>query len=75
MDVSRYTTIQKWSRDLAGVFTIPDLKVALEEDAELTLYRKLTNASLPSTIDSGMNNDRERTGTTGKRTGSHYPEI
>jgi len=42
MDVNSYTTIQKWSRDLAGVFTIADLKVALEEDAEVTLYRKLS---------------------------------
>ena len=42
MDVNSYTTIQKWSRDLAGVFTIPDLKVALAENAEVTLYRKLS---------------------------------
>jgi hypothetical protein len=42
MDINGYTAIQRWSSDLKGVFTISDLKVALEEDAEVTLFRKLS---------------------------------
>jgi len=37
----RYKTIQTWAEDLGGVFTIADLKVAFDENTEVTLYRRL----------------------------------
>ena len=39
MDVKRYNSVQRWSNDLDGVFTISDLKVALDTNSEATLYR------------------------------------
>jgi len=41
MDINSYKAIQQWAKDLEGVFTIADLKVALNENAEATFYRKL----------------------------------
>jgi predicted transcriptional regulator of viral defense system len=41
MDITRYRALQKWADELDGVFTIADLKVALNEKAESTLYRVL----------------------------------
>ena len=41
MNVIRYRAVQKWADELDGVFTIADLKVALNENAEATLYRVL----------------------------------
>jgi len=39
MDIEKYKSIQRWSSDLDGIFTISDLKVALDENSEATLYR------------------------------------
>ena len=41
MDVARYRTIERWAGELEGVFTIADLRVALDENSEATLYRVL----------------------------------
>jgi hypothetical protein len=43
MDIARYKAIDKWSNELNGVFTLSDLKVALDERAEPTLYRVLAD--------------------------------
>lgn len=42
MDIARYMAIEKWAGELEGVFTIADLKVALDENSEATLYRVLS---------------------------------
>lgn len=39
MDIDKYKAIAKWATELDGVFTIADLKVALDENADPTLYR------------------------------------
>jgi hypothetical protein len=39
MDIEKYKEIEKWATELDGVFTIADLKVVLNENAEPTLYR------------------------------------
>jgi len=39
MDVEKYRDIDKWASELDGVFTIANLKVVLNENAEPTLYR------------------------------------
>lgn len=41
MKVEVYKTIDRWKAELNGVFTVADLKVALNQDAEATLYRML----------------------------------
>ena len=41
MDVERYKAIQQWRGDMGGVFTTADLRVALDENSEATLYRVL----------------------------------
>jgi predicted transcriptional regulator of viral defense system len=41
MYVERYLSIEKWAQELDGVFTLADLKVALDVDSEATLYRTL----------------------------------
>ena len=41
MNTRRYNAVRKWSEELDGVFTISDLKVALDENSEATLYRVL----------------------------------
>lgn len=41
MDVPQYRSLEKWGRELDGVFTLPDLKAALDENSEPTLYRTL----------------------------------
>ncbi|MFT5241337.1 MAG: hypothetical protein ACI9OU_002512 [Candidatus Promineifilaceae bacterium] len=41
MDIAQYKAVEKWADELNGVFTIADLKVALDESAEATLYRVL----------------------------------
>jgi Transcriptional regulator, AbiEi antitoxin len=39
MDIKKYRDIEKWAKELDGVFTTADLKVALDENSEPTLYR------------------------------------
>jgi len=39
MDMQRYKSVMKWADALDGIFTISDLKVALDINAEATLYR------------------------------------
>jgi len=39
MDTMRYKTIERWKTELDGVFTLADLKVALDENTDPTLYR------------------------------------
>lgn len=39
MDIESYKAIAKWAPELGGVFTLPDLRVALNQNAEPTLYR------------------------------------
>jgi hypothetical protein len=42
MDAKRYMTIERWADELDGVFTLPDLKVALDENTLPTLYRAVS---------------------------------
>jgi hypothetical protein len=39
MDAEQYRAIEKWAKELDGVFTVADLKVVLAKNAEATLYR------------------------------------
>ncbi len=39
MTSERYKAIQRYSKDLEGVFTLPDLKVIFDENTEITLFR------------------------------------
>jgi hypothetical protein len=39
MSIEGYKAVQKFSKDLEGVFTLPDLKVILDEQTEVTLFR------------------------------------
>jgi hypothetical protein len=39
MDMKKAKAMDRWAAELDGVFTIADLKVALDENAEPTLYR------------------------------------
>lgn len=39
MSIKAYKAILKFSKDLEGVFTLPDLKVILDEQTEITLFR------------------------------------
>ena len=39
MSIEGYKAIQKFSKDLEGVFTLPDLKVILDEQTEVTFFR------------------------------------
>lgn len=39
MSKERYKAIQRYSKDLEGVFTLPDLKVIFDENTEITLFR------------------------------------
>jgi hypothetical protein len=41
MDIRKYKAMEEWADQLGGVFTIADLKVALDENAEATLYRSV----------------------------------
>lgn len=41
MDMEKYKTVARWSKELNCVFTLPDLKAALNENAEPTLYRTI----------------------------------
>ncbi|MFC1762369.1 type IV toxin-antitoxin system AbiEi family antitoxin domain-containing protein [Planctomycetota bacterium] len=50
MEIDSYKSIYNWAKDLDGVFTIADLKVALEEDAEATLYRRLNRLVQTGTL-------------------------
>lgn len=43
MDIERYRAVEKWAEHVDGVFTIADLKVALDERSEATLYRLLSD--------------------------------
>lgn len=42
MDAKRHITIRRWADELDGVFTLPDLKVALDENTLPTLYRAVS---------------------------------
>ena len=42
MDISKYQELIDWAQELDGVFTLSDLKVALNQSSELTLYRRLS---------------------------------
>jgi len=44
-----YTVIQRWAGDLDGVFTLPDLRVALGDRTEAALYKRLN-----SLVDAGV---------------------
>lgn len=50
MELDGSQTIQKWAQDLDGVFTIPDLKVALHENASTTLFRKIAKLVATGTL-------------------------
>jgi hypothetical protein len=39
VNIKHYKALEKWAPELDGVFTMADLRVALDEDAEPTLYR------------------------------------
>jgi len=39
MSIEGYKAVLKFSKDLEGVFTLPDLKVILDEQTEVTLFR------------------------------------
>ena len=41
MYAERYQSIGRWATELDGVFTLADLKVALEVDSQATLFRNL----------------------------------
>jgi hypothetical protein len=41
LDISSIRQLDSWARDLKEVFTLPDLKVALRERSEATLFRKI----------------------------------
>lgn len=41
MDATQYRAIEKWAKELDGVFTLADLKVALDASSEAMLYRAL----------------------------------
>ena len=50
MDVETYRAVESWKAELDGVFTIADLKVALDEDAPATLYRALSELTRSGTL-------------------------
>ncbi len=41
MSIERYKAIRRFSKDLEGVFTLPDLKVIFDENTEITLFRSV----------------------------------
>jgi predicted transcriptional regulator of viral defense system len=41
MDMNRYNTVKMWEKELDKVFTVADLKVALDESAPATFFRTL----------------------------------
>ncbi len=41
MDLQQDNVLQRWAKELDGVFTIADLKVALDRSAEVTMYKQL----------------------------------
>jgi hypothetical protein len=41
MDAKSFKVIAQWAPELKGVFTLPDLRVALDENSEPTLYRRV----------------------------------
>ena len=50
MDTETYRAVESWKAELDGVFTIADLKVALDEDAPATLYRALSELTRSGTL-------------------------
>lgn len=50
MDIKDYKALEKWAEELDGVFTIADLKVALNENAQATLYRVLGELTRSETL-------------------------
>jgi hypothetical protein len=49
MNEKVYAVIQRWAGDLDGVFTLPDLRVALGDRTEAALYKRLN-----ALVDAGM---------------------
>ena len=43
MSKERYKAILRFSKELDGVFTLPDLKVIFDENTEITLFRAVRN--------------------------------
>jgi hypothetical protein len=41
VDIAKYQELVQWAQELGGVFTLADLKVALNQSSEVTLYRRL----------------------------------
>jgi hypothetical protein len=41
VEIAKYQELIQWAEELDGVFTLPDLKVALNQSSEVTLYRRL----------------------------------
>lgn len=41
MEMDQYNAVQRWAKELDGVFCLADLKVVLDERADATLFRKL----------------------------------
>ena len=41
MDADVYKAIQKWSGELDGVLTLPDLRVILGDKTEAAMYKRL----------------------------------
>ena len=50
MDMKKYKAVTRWSEELNGVFTLADLKVALDENAEPTLYRTVAEMVSSGTL-------------------------
>ena len=50
MDAKTYRAVESWKAELDGVFTLADLKVALDEDAPATLYRALSELTRSGTL-------------------------
>jgi len=43
MKIEAYRNIHRFADDLGGVFTLPDLRVALDENTEVTLFRRIAS--------------------------------
>jgi len=43
VNAKKYKAIERWAEPMAGVFTIADLKVVLDEKSEATLFRQLSS--------------------------------
>lgn len=50
MNIDRHQIIKRWTEELDGVFTLADLKVALDVDSEATLFRSLADLTDRGTL-------------------------